>query len=290
MKAESRNAIILAAGTSSRFVPLSQEIPKGLLEVKGEILIERQIRQLKEAGIDDICIVVGYKAEKFVYLKDKFGIELVINDDFDRYNNISSIIRVLDRLGNTFICSSDNYFPENVFLDSETETYYSALYATGSTQEYCIQSDEHDYITSVKIGGSDSWYMVGHVYFSAEFSKVFLNILAKEYINEETRHQYWEDVYIRHIDTLPFMKIHRYSPHQIEEFDSLEDLRKFDSSYIEDTRSSIIKEIASRLNCSESDLSDFQKIPDSPSKAMFSFMRSGKKYYMDLSDNSIRQA
>ena len=34
------NAIILAAGTSSRFAPLSYEIPKGLLEVRGEILIK----------------------------------------------------------------------------------------------------------------------------------------------------------------------------------------------------------------------------------------------------------
>ena len=56
-----RNAIIIAAGTSSRFVPLSFEKPKGLIEVKGEVLIERQLRQLNEAGIDDITIVVGYK-------------------------------------------------------------------------------------------------------------------------------------------------------------------------------------------------------------------------------------
>ena len=41
------NAIILAAGTASRFAPLSYEIPKGLIEVKGEVLIERQIKQLK---------------------------------------------------------------------------------------------------------------------------------------------------------------------------------------------------------------------------------------------------
>ena len=57
------NAIIMAAGTSSRFAPLSYEKPKGLLQVKGEILIERQIRQLQEAGISDIIVVVGYMAE-----------------------------------------------------------------------------------------------------------------------------------------------------------------------------------------------------------------------------------
>lgn len=41
------NAIIMAAGTSSRFAPLSFERPKALIEVRGEILIERQIRQLR---------------------------------------------------------------------------------------------------------------------------------------------------------------------------------------------------------------------------------------------------
>ena len=45
------NAIIMAAGMSSRFAPLSYERPKGLLKVKGEVLIERQIRQLQEAGV-----------------------------------------------------------------------------------------------------------------------------------------------------------------------------------------------------------------------------------------------
>ena len=56
-----KNAVILAAGTASRFVPLSETMPKGLLEVRGEILLERQIRQLKEAGVEDIFVVVGYR-------------------------------------------------------------------------------------------------------------------------------------------------------------------------------------------------------------------------------------
>ena len=69
-----RNAIIMAAGTSSRFVPLSAECPKGLLEVKGEVLVERQMRQLKEAGIADITLVVGYKADMFTPVRDKIAI------------------------------------------------------------------------------------------------------------------------------------------------------------------------------------------------------------------------
>lgn len=63
------NAIIMAAGTSSRFVPLSYELPKALITVKGEVLIERQIRQLKEAGINEIVVVTGYKKELLYYLR-----------------------------------------------------------------------------------------------------------------------------------------------------------------------------------------------------------------------------
>ena len=50
------NAVILAAGMSTRFAPLSYEKPKGLLNVKGEVLIERQIKQLHSVGIKDITI------------------------------------------------------------------------------------------------------------------------------------------------------------------------------------------------------------------------------------------
>ena len=63
------NAIIMAAGTASRFAPLSFEKPKALIEVRGEILIERQIRQLRQAGITEIIIVTGYMADQFEYLK-----------------------------------------------------------------------------------------------------------------------------------------------------------------------------------------------------------------------------
>ena len=41
------NAVIMAAGMSTRFAPLSYETPKGLLVVKGERLIEREIKQLR---------------------------------------------------------------------------------------------------------------------------------------------------------------------------------------------------------------------------------------------------
>lgn len=287
MSSKQRNAIILAAGTSSRFVPLSTEIPKGLLEVKGEVLIERQIRQLKEAGIEDITVVVGYKAEMFQYLSDLYGVSLILNEDYNRYNNTSSLIRVLDKLGDTYICSSDNYFPENVFLGEPEHSFYSALYAEGETDEYCLFIDSDDNIVNVQIGGMDSWYMNGHVYFSDEFSRQFKKIFSEEYVKEEVRHGYWEDVYIKHIDELPFMAIKRYSAEQIHEFDSIDELREFDSSYFENTRSKILKDISHSLGCKESSLTSFKRMPLYQGELQFSFEKDGEEYLFRQSENSL---
>lgn len=266
-----RNAIIMAAGTSSRFVPLSVERPKGLVEVKGEILIERQIRQLKEAGITDITLVVGYKAEMFAYLRDKYAVDIVYNEDFARYNNTSSLIRVIEKLGNTFICSSDNYFPENVFTRESVDSYYSALYAEGKTNEYCLITNTEDQITDVKVGGHDSWYMVGHVFFNHEFSEKFRKLMIKEYCNETTKQGYWEYLYIRYIDQLPKMKINRYQEGDIQEFDSLDELRVFDESYKNDTRSSIVKQICKQLEVEEACVHAFRNIKHKGNYLQFQF-------------------
>ena len=77
------NAIILAAGMCSRFKPLSDTKPKAFLKVKGEIMIERMIRQLIEVEIPEIYIVVGHQKETFSYLEEKYGVHLIENTEYD---------------------------------------------------------------------------------------------------------------------------------------------------------------------------------------------------------------
>ena len=283
------NAIIMAAGTASRFVPLSEETPKGLLEVRGEILIERQIKQLQEAGVSDITIVLGYKAELFQYLSPKFDVQLVYNEDYNIYNNTASMIRVVDRLGDSFICCSDHYFAENVFLDKAEDSYYAALYAVGDTNEYCLKLDEKDWIKAVQIGGQDAWYMAGHVFLNRQFSSRFREILVEEYDMEETRRGYWEDVYIRHIRSLP-MKARKYEDGIINEFDSIDELRYFDASYINNTRSSVLQQVCKILSCKEAELHAFKRIKHTGSYLMFSFKKKNESYIYDGRDASVKRS
>ena len=165
------NAIIMAAGLSSRFVPLSYERPKGVLRVRGEVLIERQIRQLQEAGIVDITVVVGYMKETFFYLEDAFGVKIRVNEQYASRNNNSTLMLVREQLGNTYICSSDDYFTENVFRPYVYEAYYAASYFPGETDEYCLKTARDGRIAGVSVGGRDAWAMLGHAYFDRAFSE-----------------------------------------------------------------------------------------------------------------------
>lgn len=260
------NAIIMAAGTSSRFAPLSFEKPKAMTVVKGEVLIERQIEQLRHAGINEIYVVIGYKAEQFEYLVPKYSVRLLHNSDYLSRNNNGSIWVARKILGNSYVCSSDNYFEENPFERQVEDAYYAALYAEGHTEEWCMSEDEDGYINSVTIGGSNAWYMLGHTFWSQNFTKSFLDILAHEYVLPETAGKLWEKIFMSHLDVLK-MKIKRYAPNLIHEFDSLDDLREFDASYINDTRSSILKQLAKELVITEKDMVNFTTLKSTTATA-----------------------
>lgn len=247
------NAIILAAGLSSRFAPISYEKPKALINVRGEVLIERQIRQLHEAGIDKVYVVVGYMKNSFQYLKEKLDVTIVENHEYLERNNHSSIYAAKEYIRNSYICSADNYFRRNPFQGEEEESYYSAVYAKGETKEWCIEADDEDWIKSVAIGGTDTWYMMGHVFWSQEFSKRFLEILKNEYDHEEIRPKLWETIYLEHIQELN-LKIKRYSDEYIYEFDSLDELRLFDSRYISHSESKIMNMLSLKLGVDESEI------------------------------------
>ena len=122
--ARSRRAVILAAGFGMRMVPINQETPKAFLEVAGEPLIERQIRQLHEAGIYEIYVVVGFMKEKFEYLIDEYGVKLVVNRDYASKNNLHSLALVTGHLSDAYIVPCDIWCAENPFSAHELYSWY----------------------------------------------------------------------------------------------------------------------------------------------------------------------
>ncbi len=264
------NAVIMAAGLSTRFAPLSYERPKGVLKVRGEVLIERQIRQLQAAGIADITVVVGYMKEAFFYLEDLLGVKIRVNEEYAARNNNSTLMLVREQLGNTYVCSSDDYFTQNVFEPYVYEAYYSGTYFAGPTDEYCMGTGTNGRIVNVTVGGSDSYGMLGHVYFDRSFSRRFVEILEQEYDRPETAQKLWEDIYVDHLKDLS-MVLRPYEPGVIYEFDSLADLKEFDHDFLQNVDSEILDNICRTLDCARDNVEGIVPIKEGLTNLSFRF-------------------
>ena len=249
------NAVIMAAGLSSRFVPISYEKPKGLLTVHGEVLIERQIEMLREAGIEDIIVVVGYKKELFFYLEEKYGVEIVVNPDYAKRNNNSTLMRVRGKLGNTYICTSDLYLTSSPFKQYMWKACYFAEYAEGKTDEWCLEFGGSGRITGVSIGGESSWYMCDLAYFDRAFSERFREILEAEYDEPQTAAKLWEEIYSDHVGEFD-MEVCKLEKGTIHEFDSLDEMKDFDPLFLENVDVDIFNHIESVLGCDRSEIRD----------------------------------
>ena len=249
------NAVIMAAGMSSRFAPISYEKPKGLMTVRGEVMVERLIEQLHAAGINEIIVVVGYKKELFFYLEEKYGVHIVVNNEYATRNNHSTLMRVREMLGNTFICTTDNYFVRSPFKQYMWKACYSAEYSEGPTQEWCLKTDKKGRITGATIGGHDAWYMTDHAYFDRTFSERFVEILEAEYDDPRTADKLWEELFIEHVDELD-MEVRRHEPGSIFEFDSLDEMKDFDPLFLENIDVDIFDNICAVLGCGKSEIHD----------------------------------
>ncbi len=279
-------AVIMAAGFGSRFRPLTFDLPKGLLKVLGERMLERQIRQLHEAGITDITIVVGYLKEKFDYLIDKFGVHLLYNPDFAEKNNISSVYyaRELLRGRNMYLLSSDNWMRENMFHAYEPGAWYSAVYAPGPTREWVLTCSRKGIITDVHVGGSSAWFMYGPVCLSAAFSDLLLPALEEAFRTPGKEQYYWENVYIdllharRGKNGVPQMSINRQPADQVYEFEDLEELRAFDPYYQDHSDNEAMELISRVLKVPESRIRNISCPKSGMTNQSFVFSVDGQSY------------
>lgn len=89
-------AIIIAAGKGTRLFPITKNTPKSLLDIgQGLTLLETQLHSLKEAGIRDVVIIIGYRAEqieaKLKEYRTDFDITIVYNPFYEISNNLVSV-------------------------------------------------------------------------------------------------------------------------------------------------------------------------------------------------------
>jgi MurNAc alpha-1-phosphate uridylyltransferase len=120
---------ILAGGLATRLKPITERVPKLLVEVAGEPFFNHQIRLLAKAGLTRLVVCVGYLGERVVELYgdgSKWGVKIEYSFDGPRLLGTGgALIRALPKLGDAFyVLYGDSYLPidymvvGNAFLES----------------------------------------------------------------------------------------------------------------------------------------------------------------------------
>ncbi|MBD5647613.1 MAG: NTP transferase domain-containing protein [Desulfovibrio sp.] len=282
-----KNAIILSAGLGKRFMPVSWERPKGLLSVKGDILIERLIEQLRDAGIREIIVVVGAMIEKFLYLREKYNVKFVINNEYSIKNTHSSVYYAKEYLGNSYIICSDNYYPRNMFHQYEYRAFYCSIFKPGTHEtERGLVLDAEQRIISTDKPSCDQWVMYGHAYLDHPFASKFIPFMTKFWNQPGVEDMYWETIWAKDIDLLRLWAL-PCDPADILEFDSMAELNAFDPCFLNNNKVNIFKNICNVLNCKIEDIQQIEPINKGLTNHKFKFRLNGESYiYRHSSINS----
>lgn len=272
------NAVIMAAGAATRLIPISLEYPKGLFEVKGQKLIEREIEQLKEAGITDITVVLGYKKEMFYYLKDKHNVKLLINDQYNLKNNIESLYLARNKLHNTYVCPCDQYFIANPFNRFEYSSFYAGYESDSQINEMYAITDNEDRITDMEKSMSYGNVLLGHTFWTNKFSEKFIEIAKKDQKIGKYNNQFWEWLVKDNLEKFPNYYFKEYPVNTIFEFDYFEQLKDFDKQFVGHAHSQILRNIKLIFRCEEEDIVDFRPIKEGMTNTSFVFRVHGKDY------------
>ncbi|OQX95293.1 hypothetical protein B6I21_06160 [candidate division KSB1 bacterium 4572_119] len=100
-------AVILAAGKDSNLFPLTEEIPKTMLDIKGKTVLQRQVEMLRQVGIKDIAVVRGYKNHQINY-PNLFYFD---NENYENTGILVSLFSALEFMdNNTIILYGDILF------------------------------------------------------------------------------------------------------------------------------------------------------------------------------------
>ena len=184
-----KKAVILAAGFGMRMVPINTEIPKGLMEVKGEVLIERMIRHLHEVGITDIQVVVGFMKERYEYLIDEFNVQLVVNSEYQVKNNLHSLSKVKSSLDKTYIVPCDIWAEENPFSDFEPYSWYMVTDETSVESTVRVNRKRELVMVDEDEEGNQ---MIGLCYVMGQEAKAVQEKLQEFAKKPSYDHEFWE--------------------------------------------------------------------------------------------------
>ncbi len=105
-------AVILAAGKGTRMLPLTENIPKVLVEVNGRPFLYYVLKNLQAAGYNDFGIIVGYKKEKFPAFLKKYGFKAALIEQKEQLGTGHALMQARTFCGKEdfIVLGGDNLF------------------------------------------------------------------------------------------------------------------------------------------------------------------------------------
>lgn len=278
-----RQAVILAAGAGMRMIPLNMEVSKGLLEVNGEVLIERLIRQLQEVGIRKIYVVVGFMKEKYEYLMDAYGVELIVNPEYALKNNLHSLYLAREHLTNAYVIPCDSWCSHNPFSREELYSWY-------------MVTDRFDLDSSVRVShkgelmavpkGTAGNSMIGICYLTQPDSDTVCTRL--EAMDAEPRYDdvFWEET-LRDKGRM-IVPARLMDAGEIVSIKTFEQLRELDSQS-DHLKSEAIRTICDALHADMEEITQVTVLKKGMTNRSFLFSCKGKRYIMRIPGEGTAQ-
>ena len=226
-----KRAVILAAGVSSRMMPIILNTPKPLVRVHGKPIIETILDALFDVGIKDITIVVGYMKEQFALLKDHYpNLQLMENPFFNETNNVSSAWLARKGIARAYVLEADLVIQNpNVVRKYEYCSNHLGVYCE-RTDDWCFVVKK-DLIQKMQIGGENCYRMCGISFWTDEDGKKLEQCLDEAWNRPGGKERYWDEIPFREYKDIFEIEIRKCKKNDLMEVDTWKELQRIDPVY-----------------------------------------------------------
>lgn len=214
-------AVFLACGKGERMWPLTLDRPKGMLTAYGEVLVERQVRQLVEAGVDDITFVVSAATVTgYAPIIERYDCRVITNDSPDDGNWVT--LSLAGNLDDCFVCSVDDWFESNPFF-FKAASWYGVSSTDAPRDEWFVDGNV---LESVRKEAGVGRFLCGCAYFCVGDGERMTSFLGAY---DGDRGAMWEDVLLDNVGDFDML----LRDIDVREFDTVRELLDFDSACLE---------------------------------------------------------
>lgn len=271
-----KNAIILADDLGLGMLTVDKDVPVGLLKINGKVIIERLIEQLQEAEIMNIDIIVGFRKEKYEYLKEKYPVNLIYQEGHAYQASFHSLKLVSHKLANSYILPGNIWAEKNPFTKDESYSWYGILDTVDNYST--VRLKQQNSLVKVEEGRAGNT-MTGMAYLLEEEAE-FLEHKIKTNKEKKQNDKIWESVlFDEEEENRIYPKV--FSSNEIYLINDYQQLQYLsdDSTPVD---SEIMNIISKELAVKREDITDIFILEEGKTNSNFRFTAKNKDYIMRI--------